>query len=907
MGGGKLNLYTVDRLATFFRSEISTRNSDLRDNQRQIVNGYGASLEALRKSTPEDLLGLEDDERLRVLKTILIYLLCNIPSSLENIQFGLYCTSSHEKKHVETMLKDLVKYGAVFYRQQSKTYELAAGTGEDPYDLIERYLSDESHRPADVVSIFLEEAAGKNAEEFIEAKSFNLPFIDDKRYRPVFIQAKDLNDELWTKLKNDYEENWVNPGKSYEGTLVYTLCEDESEIKIAKEAVQNVVENNIAVAIPHTPVPFTDLLMRVNACRHYLSPSTNITAQTESRLRDIFDNPQDGYLTNLKKTYGQITEGKDSCWYTKDGKILVDRPQQIHKAADMLCDELYKNRCRIKHPDLNRCHDDKWKSGKNTALKQAVEVLLIAERVFIDNGNAENSGEKRYLEKVLLKSAGALKKTDSEGRVNYFICEADGEKISDVFPVLKELCTRLSNVSPGQSFPVGPFLSEMRDAPFGAGGNALILSLAHVIRAYGERMTVYKDSTCMIEQSVESYSDVAAIVADPAPQTVLSIRDISPQQLELVNGLSMAVGAPALKHGESRSLKSAYQIITEWYSSLPPVDRIVTLYDEEQQDRLNRVKTLLDDEQGRSDHFSLLLERLPGVYRSGPDTATLTDEEVTEVVEAFREDVHTFESGEHIVTRMIAEELCRIFGSEGDMVECEKVMTGWYTGLSPVQRETSRYDDFEAAELISKLGDDKNFLLKITTLLPHTYGFGPVSDWTSLHVKDYILKIAEAKKEIERARVVVSKPSIPEKVYEIGKKDSVPVNAPSDTTTLIYTLDGTDPRMSDSAVKVTNKLDLSTLLSEQPSVKVKLRAVDNDGNYSDSVEVELIDKQHKYDLKIVEEMFGTEATFIFPEDVEGLITVLRSILERANENGIVGSDTADAVEEIVRKNGTDGS
>lgn len=39
--------------------------------------------------------------------------------------------------------KDLVLFGAVFYRQQSKTYELASGMGEDPYDLIQRYLDDQ--------------------------------------------------------------------------------------------------------------------------------------------------------------------------------------------------------------------------------------------------------------------------------------------------------------------------------------------------------------------------------------------------------------------------------------------------------------------------------------------------------------------------------------------------------------------------------------------------------------------------------------------------------------------------------------------------------------------------------------------------------------------------------------------
>lgn len=140
-GGGKLNLYTVDQLFTFFAKELSQRNPDLRDRQRQFVNGFYASLDALRKAVQGELFGFQEDERVQVLRTILIYQLCQIPTSLENIQFGLYCLSNPEKNQIKGYLKDMLKNGAVFFRQQSKTYELAASTGEDPYDLIERFVA----------------------------------------------------------------------------------------------------------------------------------------------------------------------------------------------------------------------------------------------------------------------------------------------------------------------------------------------------------------------------------------------------------------------------------------------------------------------------------------------------------------------------------------------------------------------------------------------------------------------------------------------------------------------------------------------------------------------------------------------------------------------------------------------
>ena len=502
VGGGKLNLYTVDQLFTFFHKELSQKNPELRELQRQFVNGFYASLDALRKASEGDLFGFQEDERVQVLRTILIYQLCQIPTNLENLQFGLYCLSASEKNQVKAYLKDLVKKGAVFLRQQSKTYELAASTGEDPYDLIERYIADTKLHPKDTVAAFLEEAGGKHLSNFAEAKGYNLPFGEDKRLRRYFVRAKDLGDALWEEIRSEYNESRNKPSKSFEGTLVYALCEDEAEVGVAREAAKSISDANVAISVPHGPQPFKETLLRVKACRHYLPPNEaeKLSAQAESRLRDIFENPDDGYLPSLQRMFRDIEEGSGACWYWQGDKVLVDKPKQSHKPADMLCDELFTERCRIKHSDLNFCHDEKWRTGKNTALKQAVGVLLQAEKVFIDNGNPDNHGEKRYLEKVLLKGAGGLKKTGSEGVVSYFSCETDPAKIHDDFPVFKELCERLVNLNPGETFSVGTFFEEAQTAPYGVGGTPLMLLLAHVICAYGERLIVYKDSTRMVER-----------------------------------------------------------------------------------------------------------------------------------------------------------------------------------------------------------------------------------------------------------------------------------------------------------------------------------------------------------------------------------------------------------------------
>jgi len=901
--GGKLNLYTVDQLFTFFNKELSQKNPELRERQRQFVNGFYASMDALRKAAEGELLGFQEDERIQVLKTILIYQLCQIPTSLENIQFGLYCLSNSEKNQINGYLKDLVKNGAVFFRQQSKTYELADSTGEDPYDLIERFVTDTKLHPSDTVAAFLEEAAEKRLSEYSEAKGYNLPFGEDKRFRTSFVRAKDLGDALWKRIDTDYKESRNKLAKSFEGTLVYVLCEDEGEINVAREAAKTISDDNVALAVPHAPQPFTETLLRVKACRHYLPPNEaeKISAQTESRLRDIFENPEDGYLPTLQRVFRDITDGSGACWYWQAGKVLMDKPKQSHKPADMLCDELFKKRCRIKHPDLNFCHDEKWRTGKNTALKQAVGVLLEAEKVLIDNGNPDNHGEKRYLEKVLLKGAGALKKAGSEGVVSYFACETDPVKLHDDFPVFKELCDRLANLNPGEMFSVGAFLEDAKDAPYGVGGTPLMLSLAHIIRAYGERLIVYKDSTRMVEQPLRSYDDLVSIVSDPAAKTVFVVRDISQAQITLIDLVAKAVDAQPLKHGETRSLNSAFETLKQWWSGLPSVAKVISLFEKGRKARLTSLKNLMDGLTGSVDRFDFMLEQLPAVYSGGPVGDTLTEKDVKTICDAFVEDVALLNSGEQIAQGKVAQAVCDIYGAKGDMIECENVVSKWYANLNPSQRDPHKCDHEDAKQFLVRLADQSvSFSTKIVTLLSKDYGFGSVAEWTSLHIKDYAAKLKHAKAEIDKAKPVVYKPTVDEGVHEIRESQEMYIEVPKGAARLIYTLDGRDPRHSDNAQKADGKIDIASLLKDRPNVKIKMRAVDQDGNASDVVSVELVSKERKYEIQVESDIFGEkEATFKCPDDTEGLVAVLKSVVSYGVKKKLLSKDRAQKIETLL--------
>lgn len=911
--GGKLNLYTVDRLFGFFRDQLSLKNPELRDRQRQLVNGYVASVDALRKSLQGELFDELTDDRMRVLRTVLVYQLCQIPCTLENIQFGLYALSNAEKKTVERELKNLEKAGSLFFRKQSKTYEMAVGSGEDPYDLVEQYLANSELHPADTVAELLAEGGDRRELEFLEAKQYNLAFGEDKRFKRWFVRAKDLGVGLWEKIQ---EEQAAAAGKEkscYEGSIVYALCEDEADRKVAKEAVGDVPDDTIVVGVPHEAQPFTDMVLKVKACRHYLNPesTTRLNAQTESRLRDLLDNPEDGFRPELQRTLAAIAEGSNACWYGKDGKIVVDRPAQAHKPVDDLCGQLYTKHCRIKHADLNHVHDDKWRGGRNSALKQAVATLLEGDRVQIDNGNPDNHGDKRYLEKVLFKGAGALRSTGTEGHVTFFACESDPAVLSDNFPLLKALCTEMEALAPGKTLAVGDAVRRGREAPYGAGGTALVLCLAHVTRAFGERLRAYKDSTLTVELPLEAYDDLVSIVADPATKVVFELRDITAAQRKLVDGFARAVKAKALKHGESRTLADVVDLLRVWWrDKVPPVAGIETLYDASDQKRIVALRDTFG-KLGDCDRFDFLLSRLPEVYSDGPVGSDLAEADAEAICKGFTADVALLEGGEIRARALVADAIAKVHGASGDVVECERVVDAWFKGLNPNQRDALRYDDCpEAQYLVKHLGGSAEFPVTLFSLVPKDFGLGELLFWTALSVDDYAAKWKEAKEAVEAAAVVVPPPvlkagkkakHVKDARWEIDGGGEIEVKTAKGAVSIIYTLDGVDPKKSEVVQRSDGAVVLREELSKLPQVKINARALDAQGNASDLVTAHVTNKSKEYEVVVSTGTFEfvREATFKFPEDAAGLKAVLESMLDECVKLKIVEKAKAEAIKKTV--------
>lgn len=908
---GALTLYLTDQLFEFFAKELSPSSRELLTVQRGLVHGYVASLQALKKSVIAELFDERQDARVALLRTILIYSLCNVPTTLENIQFGRYSLSNAEKSQVKKLLSELEKAGAIYLRKTSNTYELCVTEGQDPVVLVDSFADLQDTYDLATTAELLKQAGP--VDEFLLANGWNLPFSEDKRLKRRFVRGRELGDDLWAELKQEADAAGAKFATSFEGCAVYALCEDESEVKLAREAVKTIPAGNILVGVPHEPNPFRDDLRRVLACRHFLAPedAAKHPAQTVARIRDMMDDGvDDGYLPMIRNVVNAVVGGAEATWFQEGGKLLVEKPAQPHKPADMLCERLFTERCQIKHADLNLIHDEKWLKNNNTPLKQAVMRLLdTSSPVQIDNGNPDNHGEKRYLQRVLLNGCGALIRLRSTGTITEFAVESDPTKIDQKFAALKKLITRLAALKPSESLVLSDFIREMRAPPVGAGGTMLVLALAHSVRAFGESLRIFRDSTRTDAGDLGSYEAVVKAVADPATKLELSVREISSPQRTFIDSVAKAIGAEPLAQGETRTVTGASEALGDWWRTLPAVAKVMELYSVDDRSRLESLKQLLDD-QG-VERFDLMLQRLPSVY-AGEPVDSINAKDAKGWSGRFAADVKWLNAGLAQAQREIASAVLSLYGKKGDMVECEKAVREWFEGLNPDQRDPMRCDDHEDAQrLLTVLADaGKGFDAKLTSSLPVAWGLGAVATWTSLQTAAFKAKWEQARKAIEEIKPLVSEPNVLLKdnvtnvkgnIWEIEDGAKIRISIPEGAKSVIYTLGDETPEEALEKITIQESGEVALDLKDKGTGELQVFAVDENGNTSRKVTYRIRHKQKQHQVIVEkEDLFGEKGSFKFPDSLASFVEVIRSLTDEAVERGAIPKAAGEEVKNVLK-------
>jgi hypothetical protein len=909
---GALRLYQTPQLFEFFEKELAPGSRELLESQRALVNGYVASLQALKKSVSAELFDEHQDSRVALLRMVLIYSLCGQPTTLENLQFGCYCMTNAEKSTVRKLLGELVTAGAIYLRKPSNTYELCAAEGQDPFTLIENFANMRETDEKATVEELLKHAGP--VDEFLVANQWNVTFGEDKRLRRKFVPGRKLGADLWAALEQEAATAGARFSSAFEGHAVYAVCEDEAEVALARAAVKTIPAGNILVAVPLEPSAFREDLKKVLACRHYLAPdeASKHPAQTTARIQYMCDGGDDSYLPLLKKIVTVLESGSSATWYEAGGALLVEKPPQAHQPADMLCARLYQERCQIKHPDLNVVHDEKWQ--KSQSLKQAVmELLDTSSPVQIDNGNPENHGEKRYLQKVLLPCGALNPLPGGSGPVKQFIAESDATKLKGKFPVLKKLCERLNALKPAEALGLATFAREMRAEPVGGSGTMFVLALAHVVRAFGERLRVFRDSTRSDMADLSSYEAIVAAISDRTSKIELAVRDISTTQRQFIEAVAKAVDAPPLAAGEPRTVASAYDAVREWWQKLPAVAKISALHPAETRARIEQLRQTLGD--GQLERFELMLSRLPAVYAGEPVDA-MKAKDAKDWAEAFEADVKRLNGGLALAKRQLAEAILAVHGGTGDMVVCENVVKEWFECLRPDQRDVMRCDDEDAQRLLSAMGDaSKLFEVKLMRTLAGQWGFGAVADWTSLHTDAYKAKWELAKKAIEEVKPLVPEPTavpgeltaaIKPRIWEVEDGAEIRIQIPPGATSVVYSLGDENAAAAAESITIHEDSPITVDLKGKAVGELQITAFDAAGNASRPVNYRFRHKQKQHEVTVEQEdLLGEKGSFKFPDSLSSFIAVIKSITAKALERKLIIPEAADQIKaalDNIKKN-----
>ena len=124
---------------------------------------------------------------------------------------------------------------------------------------------------------------------------------------------------------------------------------------------------------------------------------------------------------------------------------------------------------------------------------------------------------------------------------------------------------------------------------------------------------------------------------------------------------------------------------------------------------------------------------------------------------------------------------------------------------------------------------------------------------------------------------------------------------PEGATEIIYTTSNEDPKKSDEVLHVKERMDLADLVKDKASVIVKMRALDEHGNASDVVTVEVINKAKKYEVAVDQDLFGKKGTFKFPDNIQGLIAVMKSLMKQSVAQRILTKETGEKLEKAIHQ------
>lgn len=900
---GKLNLYTTDQLFDYFATQLQSDNKELRDTIRRDIRDYENSVREQKRVAAADamnqLLYHEDSLVSSILRLMLIYQIIQIPNTLENLVFGLYCITPNEKDALHNRLRELATKGVLYHRKDLDVYEFKQSGGADIDQLVARYIANPDHLPSNIAAELNVLVPLDKKDAYLEAKDYNSPFSEDKRLERRFIRAVDMETALGKQTYFDILDaeigQEIEKKNDFEGIALYVICETSEEIQKARDLATRNMSDRVVVAIPKQPLAIRDAVLELRALQSIeTSPEAkNFTMQDKAALNAKLngDDTHPGAKKALFILRDKFLSARDVIWYGKYGQAVQTEANKAYDVANRVMEMVYAT-CRNKfpHDDFNKLHS-KIDRSKNVALKEAIEKLLdITNPIIIETSFSQARGDIRYLSRCFLQQ-GALRSKKQDGTKIHCELEISLDKFAKVLPALAEMVREIRTLQPEQKIRLTDWVKKYRRPPYGQGQISLALSLAWLRRFFGDSIRFKTDETTIGDLPITSFDVVYALLEGQYPQAFLSYRQLRPEEQELVDTVYVTFEMSDSATARAYTVMEAYSALRMWWQKLPLLAHVSKLYSPGQY-RYTADFIGVMEKIERKDAHSFLFDDLPTAF--GADAGVIITQEIVNTLkERLPEERRVLEGALSLVTDRILEAVRDLFEvKQSTYSDIEEGIKNWYNNLDAQQKDTyAGWQNGDTKPLILHLKRvdslEKTFLEQVCS----AYTSRSVQDWATDRVDEYITRLKRGKERIDahRLKVEQAKISLEGQHTRQDRNDGVLINFKNDlrltfqhtnTAVIIYVAEGQADPMNAAASR--QRLRPGESLSISTNKTLKTAVQDQEGNWSQIQKVELINEHHKHEIQLPAQPNLSEqtVTFIFPTNQEEFAVTCRSLFKR---------------------------
>ena len=772
---GDLNIYTPDILALYFKQSIATTNLTVRPEVRDHIRNYLSAVEEARRFAYKSTLTQKVDEfTQRVLDLILVYRVSNVNVTMSNLEYGLNLQQPTEKKQLESEIKSLITNKIVF-QSPSGEYEFRRTDMADIETLVndakKDVLSQNINYSGQLVSLVL-----KKWEEWTEAKGHNQSYLGDKRLIRVFATPQDLTakykaadgkeisyfDQL--EQRRLASKNW---NERYDGTMIYVVCENETDIQLAQQAVKSNKCQTVIAGVPRLPIPYRDAVINLLALNTFIETETytKLEFQEKALVDEMHgnENQKNGFVGDLLRTRERYLDAKGLHWYRESGKTLVSDPVNDSEPADALMNSLFTKRNTISHEYLSKAHPKSFSGTKDTALQEAVSALIqIEKRVEIDTREKDNRGEIRYLHTGLAQHGVLVQKGDYAGTVGQYDLEPNQAKYSYKYPALVDLIENLKSIKPGSPLNVSAYLAEMIEAPYGLGPYALSIFLACAIRYFGDELRLKVNATAPGYSPTNNSEIIVDLATGKYISATFERRPLNQATTKLINEIYNLFSDTPASAGTPQTRLEAWRAMQSWWKKRTRLEHSVGIYDDKTSTwgLMDMLAKHVDADAGGQ----TLLEDIKQIYGYNSDD-DLDTKSVKDIQERLKMDKNFVESHASNIKNSLVRNLSHLFHPSGDTyLAYTEALNAWYANLHPDQKIVT--SDWQTPpskallEAIPRLQDIEKMFLEIIPASPG-FNLGKVDDWSFNQSDNYVNIFKDALAKIEN-----SLPKVPPPIWK---------------------------------------------------------------------------------------------------------------------------------------------